>query len=171
MSRCTPEDQFRRAHRENFRSVHFCLFRQHRSSTSFQAQAARFRFSPDSGHIAASHRSATKSADARRGAADGGELRQAAGAVALAAADKRGVTRSQPHISRFRRRGAAWIILRDWTFRSRGAASALLTTAASSRPHSSVLQKNGFISKISVQLPPSPPTGIGPSCGPRWRFA
>ncbi len=29
------------------------------SSTSFQAQAAHFRFSPDSGHIAASHRSAT----------------------------------------------------------------------------------------------------------------
>jgi hypothetical protein len=29
------------------------------SSTSFQAQAARFRFSPDPGHIAASHRSAT----------------------------------------------------------------------------------------------------------------
>jgi hypothetical protein len=39
------------------------------------AQAARFRFSPDSGRIAASHRSATKSADARRSAADGGELR------------------------------------------------------------------------------------------------
>jgi hypothetical protein len=37
--------------------------------------------------------------------------------------------------------------------------AALLTTAASSRPHSSVLQKGGFISKISVQLPPSPPTG------------
>ena len=29
------------------------------SSTSFQAQAAHFRFSPDSGRIAASHRSAT----------------------------------------------------------------------------------------------------------------
>jgi hypothetical protein len=29
------------------------------SSTSFQAQAARFCFSPDSGHIAASHRLAT----------------------------------------------------------------------------------------------------------------
>jgi len=41
------------------------------SSTLFQAQAAHFRFSPDSGHIAASHRSATKSADARRGAAHG----------------------------------------------------------------------------------------------------
>ena len=51
-------------------------------SSSFQAQPAHFRFSPDSGHIAASHRSATKSADARRGAADGGELRQAAGAAA-----------------------------------------------------------------------------------------
>jgi len=36
------------------------------SSTSFQAQAAHFRFSPDSGHIAESHRSATKSAEARR---------------------------------------------------------------------------------------------------------
>jgi hypothetical protein len=84
-------------------------------------------------------------------------------------ADKRGVTRLQPYISRFRRRGAAWIILRDWTFRS--VASALLTTAASNRPHSSVLQKDGFISKISVQLPPSPPTGIGQSRGPRWRFA
>ena len=45
-------------------------------------QAAHFRFSPNSGRIAASHRSATKSADARRGAADGGELRQAAGAAA-----------------------------------------------------------------------------------------
>jgi hypothetical protein len=30
-----------------------------RSSTSFQAQAASFRFSPNSGYIAASHRSAT----------------------------------------------------------------------------------------------------------------
>jgi hypothetical protein len=29
------------------------------SSTSFQAQAAHFHFSPDSGRIAASHRSAT----------------------------------------------------------------------------------------------------------------
>ena len=35
---------------------------------------------------------------ARRGAADGGELRQAAGAAARVAADKRGVTRSQPQI-------------------------------------------------------------------------
>ena len=34
-----------------------------------------------------------------------------------------------------------------------------------------VLQIDGFISKISVQLPPSPLTEIGPSCGPRWRFA
>ena len=59
------------------------------SSTLFQAQAAHFRFSPDFGHIAASHRSATKSPDARRGAADDGELRQAAGAAALVAADKR----------------------------------------------------------------------------------
>ena len=31
-----------------------------------QAQIAHFRFSPDSGHIAESHRSATKSAEARR---------------------------------------------------------------------------------------------------------
>ena len=52
------------------------------SSTSFQAQAAHFRFSPDSGHIAASDRSATKSVDARRGAAVGCELRQVAGAAA-----------------------------------------------------------------------------------------
>jgi hypothetical protein len=59
-------------------------------------QAARFRFSSDSAHIAASHRSATKSADARRGAADGGEFRQAAGAVASVATDKRGVTMLQP---------------------------------------------------------------------------
>jgi hypothetical protein len=44
------------------------------------AHAARFRFSPDSGRIAASHRSATKWADART--AHGGELRQAAGAAA-----------------------------------------------------------------------------------------
>ena len=36
------------------------------SSTLFQAQAAHFRFSPDYGHIAESHRSATKSAEARR---------------------------------------------------------------------------------------------------------
>jgi hypothetical protein len=43
---------------------------------SFQAQAARFRFSPNSRHIAASHRSATKSADARRGAAHGGEWKR-----------------------------------------------------------------------------------------------
>ena len=35
---------------------------------------------------------------AARGAADGGELHQAAGAAALVAADKRGVTRSQPQI-------------------------------------------------------------------------
>ena len=70
------------------------------SSTSFQAQVARFRFSPDSGRIGASHRSATKSADARRGAAVGSELRQAAGAAAWVAADKRGVTRLQPLHSR-----------------------------------------------------------------------
>ena len=48
------------------------------SSKSFQAQIARFRFSPDSGQIAASRRPATKSADARRGAADDGEIRQVA---------------------------------------------------------------------------------------------
>ena len=68
------------------------------SSTSFPAQAAHFRFSPDSGHIAASHRSPTKSADARRGAPVGGELRQAAAAAAPVATNKRGVTRSQPQI-------------------------------------------------------------------------
>jgi hypothetical protein len=32
----------------------------------FKHNAAHFRFSPDSGRIAASHRSATKSAEARR---------------------------------------------------------------------------------------------------------
>jgi hypothetical protein len=53
---------------------------------------------PDSGRIAASHRSATKSADARRGAAHGGKLPQAAGTVASVAPDKRGVTGSQPQI-------------------------------------------------------------------------
>ena len=52
------------------------------SSMSFQAQAAYFRFSPDSGRIDAWYRSATKSADARRGAAVGGELHQTAGAAA-----------------------------------------------------------------------------------------
>jgi hypothetical protein len=66
-----------------------------RSSTYFKRKPQRFRFSPNSGHIAASHRSATKSAVARRDAAVGGELRRAAGAVASVAADKRGVTRSQ----------------------------------------------------------------------------
>jgi hypothetical protein len=35
------------------------VFTQPRSSTSFRAQVARFRFSPDSGHIAASRCSAT----------------------------------------------------------------------------------------------------------------
>jgi type 1 fimbriae regulatory protein FimE len=35
------------------------------SSTSFQARAAHFRLSPDSGHIAASHRSATNRLTAR----------------------------------------------------------------------------------------------------------
>ena len=67
------------------------------SSTSFQAQAAHFRFSPDFGDIAASHRSATNRLtrdEARRG----GELHQAAGPAALVAADKRGVTGLQPHI-------------------------------------------------------------------------
>jgi hypothetical protein len=43
-------------------------------------------------------RPATKSADARRGAAHGRELHQAAGAVASVATDKRGVRRLQPHI-------------------------------------------------------------------------
>src|SRR5580693_8032874 len=47
-----------------------------RSSTLFQAQAAHFHFSPDSGPIAASHRSATKSADAQRGAAHGEEWKR-----------------------------------------------------------------------------------------------
>jgi hypothetical protein len=72
------------------------------SSTSFQAQAAARASAspPDFGHIAASHRSATKSADARRGAAVGGELRQAVRAAASVAPDKQGVTRLQPHISR-----------------------------------------------------------------------
>jgi hypothetical protein len=42
------------------------------------AQAAHVRLSPDSRHSVASRRSATKSADARRGAADDDELRQAA---------------------------------------------------------------------------------------------
>jgi hypothetical protein len=46
--------------------------------------SAHFRLSPDSGHIAASHSSATNRL-ARDEAADGGELRQAAGAVAQAA--------------------------------------------------------------------------------------
>jgi hypothetical protein len=70
-------------------------------SSSFQAQPAHFRFSPDSRHIAASLRSATKSADARRGAAVGGERRQAAEAAAPIAADERGVTGSQPLLSKF----------------------------------------------------------------------
>jgi hypothetical protein len=57
------------------------------SSSRFSAerqQRGRWRRAshPDSGHVAVSHRSATKSADVRRGAAVGGELRQAAGAAA-----------------------------------------------------------------------------------------
>jgi hypothetical protein len=59
------------------------------SSRSFKRKPRTSASPPDSGHIAASYRSATKSADARRGAAHGGELRQAAGAAAWAAADKR----------------------------------------------------------------------------------
>jgi hypothetical protein len=55
------------------------------SSTSFQAQAARFRFSPDSGHAAASRRSATNRLTRDEARAVGGELRQAAGAVASVA--------------------------------------------------------------------------------------
>jgi hypothetical protein len=51
-------------------------FRYGSSSTSFQAQAAHFRFSPIPNISPRLHRSATKSADARRGAADDGELGQ-----------------------------------------------------------------------------------------------
>ena len=64
-------------------------------STSFQARRALPPLA-QSGHITASHRSATKSADARQGAVHGRELRQAAGAAARAAADKRGATGLQP---------------------------------------------------------------------------
>jgi hypothetical protein len=71
------------------------------SSTSFQAQAAHFRFSPDFGHIAASRRQATKSADALRSAADGAELRQAAGAAA-------------PHTLTLHRFAFALFIQRRW---------------------------------------------------------
>ena len=66
------------------------------SSTSFGVQPPPFRFSPNSGRIAASYRSATKSADARRGAGHDGELRQAAGAAASVAADKPGRDRVAP---------------------------------------------------------------------------
>jgi hypothetical protein len=62
------------------------------SFTSLQAQAAHFRFSRDSGRVAASHRSATNRLtrdEARRMTV----LRQAAAAVASVAADKRGVDR------------------------------------------------------------------------------
>jgi hypothetical protein len=65
----------------------------------FQAQAAHFRFSPDSRRIAASHRSPTKSADARRGAVHGVELRQAAGLLHGPPPIRREV-RLQSHISR-----------------------------------------------------------------------
>ena len=69
-----------------------------------------------SGHIAASHRSATKSADARRGAALGGEPN--AGATARVAADKRGVTRSQPQIHDSPRNQLNYRNIRDGEARS-----------------------------------------------------
>jgi hypothetical protein len=70
------------------------------SSTSLQAQAAHFRLSPRFRTYRCVAPLGDQSADARQGAAVVGELRQAAGAAARAAPDKRGVTRLQPHISR-----------------------------------------------------------------------
>ena len=68
-------------------------------STSFQAQTAALPLLPRSGHIAALHRSATKSAEARRGAADDDELRQAAGLLHGPPPIRREV-RLQSHFSR-----------------------------------------------------------------------
>ena len=96
---------------------------------------------------------------------------EAANRVHVAATDKRGVTRSQPHISRFQKERRSVDYFAGLDVSVKGSSICIVDHAASSRPHSSVLQKDGFISKISVQLPPSPPTGIGPSCGRRWRFA
>jgi len=87
------------------------------AQSHYPSECPHFQFAPDSGRIAASYRSATKSADARRGAGDDGELRQAAGAAAWVAADKRGVTRLQPHSSR---QSAKWVMGVDGRIRQKG---------------------------------------------------